>query len=83
MQPNYFWMRGIIGYIVNVIGCAYRIASIVIFCFPFSLPITPQNMDYSSPIVGGLTLSIAVFWKRGEYSGPQCGREKRETAESG
>jgi choline transport protein len=83
MKPNHFWMKGIIGYIVNAVSCAYLIAFIVIFCFPFSLPVTPQNMNYSSLIVSGLTLCVAVFWtwKRGEYSGPLCGMEKRETDE--
>jgi choline transport protein len=84
MKPNYFWMKGIMGYIINAVSCGYLIAFIVIFCFPFSLPVTPQNMNYSSLILGGLTLFVAVFWawKREEYSGPQCGMKKWETDES-
>jgi hypothetical protein len=84
MKPIFFWMKGSVGYIVNATSCAYLIAFIVIFCFPFSLPVTPQNMNYSNLIVGGLTVFVAVFWnwQRREYLGRQCKTEKRETAGS-
>jgi choline transport protein len=74
MTPNHFWMKGLVGYVVNALGCAYLAAFIVIFCFPFSRPVSPQNMNYASLIVGGLTLFVALLWafKRAQYTGPQC-----------
>jgi choline transport protein len=73
LAPAYFRMSGIVGYLVNIISCSYLIASIVIFCLPFSLPITLENMNYSSLIVGSLSLLVAAFWlwRRGDYIGPE------------
>lgn len=73
LRPGWFWMRGPIGFIVNTIVCVYIVAFIVIFCFPYALPVTAQNMNYSSLITGGLTIFIALFWfwRQGEYEAPQ------------
>jgi hypothetical protein len=72
VTPGWFWMKGPIGFIVNAIACLYIIAFIVIFCFPFALPVDAQTMNYTVLIKGGLTLIVAVFWfwRRKEYVGP-------------
>ncbi|KAJ2982933.1 hypothetical protein NQ176_g1066 [Zarea fungicola] len=68
-----FRMRGIFGYYVNGITCAYIIVWDVIYCFPAALPTNAQNMNYSSVIWGGLTALISIWWfisaKKG-YKGP-------------
>lgn len=59
---------------VHVVSCAYILAFIVIFCFPYELPVTAQNMNYSCLITGGLTLCVGVLylWKRKHgYKGPR------------
>ncbi|KAJ3498644.1 hypothetical protein NLG97_g975 [Lecanicillium saksenae] len=73
LRPGWFWMKGPVGFIVNAIACLYIAAFIVIFCLPYSLPVTAQNMNYSSLITGGLSLFITLFWfwRRGEYAAPQ------------
>lgn len=36
--PNgVFWMKGMIGIIVNAVACLFMLAFIVIFCFPVSI----------------------------------------------
>ena len=73
VTPGWFWMKGVVGYIVNGISCAFIIVFVIIFCFPFSMPVTPATMNYSCLITGGFTLFIASFWfwcKNG-YVGPR------------
>ena len=73
INPGWFWMKGATGFIVNGISSAYIIVFIVIFCFPFSLPVTPANMNYSVLICGALSLFVGVWWfaRRGDYVGPK------------
>ena len=73
IAPGYFWMKGGIGYAVNSISVLYIMAFIVIFCFPFALPVTAKTMNYACLITGGLTVFVAGFWviRKGSYVGPQ------------
>ncbi|KAL8961292.1 MAG: hypothetical protein Q9193_002136 [Seirophora villosa] len=73
ITPGWFWMKGATGYVVNAISCAYIVVFIVIFCFPFVLPVTAPTMNYASLITGGLTLFVAAFWlwRRNDYEGPR------------
>jgi hypothetical protein len=70
---GWFWMNGIVGYLVNAFSCAYMIAFVVIFCFPFSLPVSAESMNYTVLITGGLTIFMAAFWfwRQKDYVGPQ------------
>jgi len=63
-----------LGYVVNGISCAYIVVFIVIFCFPYSMPVTPINMNYASLIAGAITIFAGGWWfVRGEtYVGPQA-----------
>ena len=83
MVPGYFWMNGILGYAVHTASCLYLIIFIVIFSFPSSLPVNVANMNYSSLIVGVLSVFVAGLWlwKRAEYLGPQC-LQDREASET-
>ena len=73
--PGPFWMKGAVGFIVNGIASAYILVFIIIYCFPFSLPVTAANMNYASLITGGMTLFVACWWSwkgsRG-YKGPRA-----------
>lgn len=73
LVPGWFWMRGITGFVVNLISCLYIIVFLVIFSFPFVLPTTAQNMNYTSLITGGLSLFVSVwwYWHQAEYVGPR------------
>ncbi len=66
-------MKGAIGFIVNAVACLYIILFEVIFCFPFSMPVSASNMNYSSLLTGGLTIFVALFWfwRQRDYEGPK------------
>ena len=72
IKPGEFRMKSSVGYLVNAVACLYLSTFIVIFSFPGILPVTLENMNYSSLIAGGLTIFIGVFWiwGRKEYKGP-------------
>ncbi|CAR28279.1 ZYRO0F00242p [Zygosaccharomyces rouxii] len=64
---------GKFGYAVNIISCLYILVFFVIYCFPYSLPATAENMNYTSVMVSGLTLMVAIWWMvhgRKNYKGP-------------
>lgn len=71
--PGPFRMKPAIGYIVNTLSCIYIIAFIVIFCFPYTLPPTAQDMNYASLMTGGLSIFVLVWWffRQGSYEGPK------------
>ena len=73
VTPGWFWMKGIVGYIVNGISCAFIIVFVIIFCFPFSMPVTAVTMNYSCLITGGFSLFISAFWfwRQNDYVGPR------------
>lgn len=60
------------GFVVNAVACLYIAAFIVIFCFPFTLPVDAKTMNYSSLITGGLTVFVGCFWfwRQKDYEGP-------------
>ncbi|GAM34445.1 hypothetical protein TCE0_015f02031 [Talaromyces pinophilus] len=69
-----FWLKGAAGYIVGGISCAYLVACIVIFCFPYTIPTSAISMNYTSVITGGVTALVTAWWfwkRRTEYVGPQ------------
>lgn len=71
--PGPFWMKGSFGLAMHGIALAYIAVSIVVFCFPYALPVSAGTMNYSSLITGGLTVFISAWWfwkgSRG-YKGP-------------
>ena len=73
LVPGWFWMKGRIGFVVNGVACAYIICFTVIFCFPFSVPVSAATMNYSSLMCGGLSLFVGVFWfwRQQDYRGPK------------
>lgn len=71
--PGPFWM-GRIGFIVNLISCMYIVVFFVIYCFPYALPTTVQEMNYSSVMTVGLMVIVGIWWLihgRKNYEGPQ------------
>ena len=75
VMPGPFWMNGVLGYTVHCMSCLYIAIFIVIFCFPYTLPVQASNMNYSCLIFGGLTILVSIIWifkGRKGYSGPQA-----------
>jgi choline transport protein len=59
--PGPFWMLTLVAYTILGISCAYIVAFVVIYCFPYSLPVTAQNMNYSCLITGGLAIFVGIL----------------------
>lgn len=73
VAPGWFWMRGLVGYVANTVCCLFIMAFVVIFCFPYALPVDAASMNYASLITGGLSIFVAVWWlfRPAEYVGPR------------
>ncbi|KAH8678868.1 amino acid/polyamine transporter I [Tricladium varicosporioides] len=74
MRPGIFQMGHTLGYVVNIISCLYIIVFVVIYCFPYSLPVTAVNMNYSCLITGAMSIFSGIWWliKGKNYVGPQA-----------
>ncbi|KAI0599821.1 putative choline transport protein [Biscogniauxia sp. FL1348] len=72
LRPGPFFVPGARGYAVTAVSCGYLLVWLVFYCFPYSLPVAAADMNYSSVIVGGLTLLVAIWWfcVQGRYEGP-------------
>jgi choline transport protein len=74
MRPGWFEMGHWTGYVVNGISCVYIVVFVVIYCFPYSMPVTAANMNYACLITGTITLVAGGWWVvRGKgYVGPKA-----------
>lgn len=73
IQRGPFWL-GKFGFVANIVSCVYIIVSFVIFCFPYALPTSAQEMNYTSVITCGLAFLVTVWWivsGRKVYTGPR------------
>ncbi|KAF2839268.1 choline transport protein-like protein [Patellaria atrata CBS 101060] len=69
-----FYMPNKVAYTFMCISCSYIIVFVVIFCFPYAMPVTAQTMNYSCVTTGGFTLLVSIWWmwKRNKgYVGPK------------
>jgi choline transport protein len=73
LPPRYFDL-GKFGAPINVISIAWVVFLDIMYCFPISLPVTPQNMSYVSVVCAGLVGFVIALWfltKRGNFQGPK------------
>ncbi|KAJ5480721.1 hypothetical protein N7539_006615 [Penicillium diatomitis] len=81
MVPGPFYMGQRLGMAVNITALGYILVTVVFFCFPLVLPVTTQNMNYTSVIIAGLMALCAIWWifrARRRYQGPQYSFEAAE-----
>ncbi|KAJ5786769.1 uncharacterized protein N7503_011981 [Penicillium pulvis] len=71
--PGVFFMNNTIGFVINSLSCVYILAFVVIFCFPYALPVDAASMNYASLLTGGLSIFVAIWWfvRQGDYEGPK------------
>lgn len=62
MHRGQFYMGDITGMVVNIIAVAWLIFAIVFFSFPYYMPVTPQNMNYTCVCVGGFLVIAMIWW---------------------
>lgn len=78
VKPGPFWMPARWAYPVMISASLYIIVFNVIYCFPYILPVTPEGMNYSVVMSGGLTILVGLLylWKRNHgYEGPHVAME--------
>lgn len=71
--PERYFNLGIFGAPINAIAVAWVLFLDVLYCFPTSKPVTPQNMSYVSVVSVGLISIVLSLWflnKRSKFKGP-------------
>ncbi|KAJ5852198.1 Amino acid/polyamine transporter I [Penicillium soppii] len=84
--PGPFYMGKSLGMVVNILSLVYILVTVTFFCFPFVMPATVQNMNYTSVITVGLMALTALWWfvrGRSEYRGPHYNFETAQKLVSG
>lgn len=70
---------GKFGYVINAITIAWIVLAVVLFCMPYTLPITPSSMNYASVVFAGFG-GISVLWyfvyARKHFTGPPVSMEE-------
>ncbi|CAG8908874.1 unnamed protein product [Penicillium egyptiacum] len=61
MHRGPFFMGQKFGMTVNIIAVAWLVFAIIFFSFPYQMPVTVSNMNYTCVVVGGF-LSIELAW---------------------
>ncbi|KAI1077311.1 putative choline transport protein [Whalleya microplaca] len=72
LAPGPFFLKGALGFVVSFMSCGFMLVWAVFYCFPYELPVDAANMNYSSLIVGALTILVGLwwFWVQSRYQGP-------------
>ncbi|KAF3395736.1 Choline transport protein [Penicillium rolfsii] len=50
------------GWLINGVTVGWLVFAITFFSFPYSMPLTVQNMNYTCVVVGGLPILIMGWW---------------------
>ncbi|OQD73850.1 hypothetical protein PENDEC_c013G06282 [Penicillium decumbens] len=61
MQKGPFSMNQFTGMTVNIISVLWLVFAIVFFSFPYEMPATASNMNYTRVVIGGF-LAIELIW---------------------
>ncbi|KAJ5802155.1 uncharacterized protein N7503_004605 [Penicillium pulvis] len=83
MHRGPFSMGQFTGMTVNIISVLWLVFAIVFFSFPFEMPATVSNMNYTCVVVGGFLIIELVWWiiAGKKYSQTvQRAREEHDTA---
>lgn len=72
--PERYFSLGKLGALTNATAVAWLVFLDILYCFPTTMPITPQNMSYVSVVSVGLigfVLALVFTTMRGVFQGPQ------------
>ncbi|KAJ5348072.1 uncharacterized protein N7506_001325 [Penicillium brevicompactum] len=62
MHQGPFFMGHVVGMTVNAVSVAWLIFAIVFFSFPYEMPATASNMNYTCVVVGGFLIIELAWW---------------------
>lgn len=77
LPPRHFNL-GRLGAPINAIAVAWVVYLDVLYCFPTTMPVTPQNMSWVSVVSVGLISFVIALWfmtKRKTFRGPKINLE--------
>ncbi|KAF2649377.1 amino acid permease [Lophiostoma macrostomum CBS 122681] len=69
-----------LGVVLNLLACAWLIVAMIFSTFPTAMPVTPQNMNYSSVVMVGWTFLGGLYYfvrGRKKFEVPVVDREAR------
>ncbi|KAG7409212.1 Choline transport protein [Fusarium oxysporum f. sp. rapae] len=72
--PLRYFSLGRYGAAINGISVAWVVFLDILYCFPTTMPVTPENMSYVSVVFTGLVAFVIALWfttKKGSFTGPQ------------
>jgi choline transport protein len=72
--PERWFNLGKFGPFINGLAVTWVVFLDILYCFPTTMPVTPQNMSYVSVVSVGLVTFVIVLWfttKKGVFKGPQ------------
>ncbi|KAF4502552.1 amino acid transporter [Fusarium agapanthi] len=72
--PLRYFSLGKYGAAINGISVAWVVFLDILYCFPTTMPVTPENMSYVSVVFTGLVAFVIALWfttKKGSFTGPQ------------
>ncbi|KAJ5677103.1 uncharacterized protein N7477_002736 [Penicillium maclennaniae] len=70
---------GKFGFVINAITIAWIVLAVVLFCMPYTLPVTASGMNYASVVFAGFA-GISIIWyfayARKHFTGPPVSKEE-------
>lgn len=76
-----FWL-GPIGLFANIVTLMWTLFTLIMYSFPYAMPVEASTMNYVSAVYGVIVVIIAVDWfarGRRQYRGQESRREETET----
>jgi choline transport protein len=61
-EYGFFKMPNALGLGLNLVSCAWLVLCIVFSTFPTIMPVTPQNMNYSTVVMGGWVVLGGIYY---------------------
>ena len=77
--PRRYFSLGALGPWVNGTAVAWVVLLDVLYCFPTTMPVKPESMNYVSVVAVGLVLFVTTLWltsKRGVFQGPRVNEDE-------
>lgn len=62
VPPGPFFMKGALGWTMNTLSCGYMMVWVIFYCFPYTANFSLESMNWSSLLVGGLTVLVALWY---------------------
>ena len=79
--PTRYFSLGRCGKAINAIAVSWVLFLDIIYCFPTTMPVTVENMNYVSVVSVGLTAFVLILWfasQAGNFTSPKINIQQLE-----